>query len=64
MSPYAVLGDGRIVVAHGTGETRLGVLNPETGRLTDLDLSYSVFIPRCPRPARPWPPSPAARRCR
>ena len=45
MSPYAVLGDGRIAVAHGTGETRLGVLDPETGRLTDLDLpSYSVFV--------------------
>ncbi len=44
ISPYAVLGDGRIVAAHGTGETRLGVLDPETGRLTDLDLSYSVFI--------------------
>jgi len=44
MSPYAVLGDGRIVVAHGTGETRLGVLEPETGRLTDLDLPYSVFV--------------------
>ncbi len=43
MSPYAVLGDGRIVVAYGTGETRLGVLEPETGRLTDLDLPYSVF---------------------
>jgi len=44
MSPYAVLGDGRIVVAHGTGETRLGVLEQETGRLTDLDLPYSVFV--------------------
>ena len=44
MSPYAVLGDGRIVVAYGTGETRLGVLDPETGRLTDLDLPYSVFV--------------------
>ena len=45
MSPYAVLGDGRIAVAHGTGETRLGVLDPETGQLTDLDLPYSVFVP-------------------
>ena len=44
MSPYAVLGDGRIVVAHGTGETRLGVLDPETGELTDVDLPYSVFV--------------------
>ena len=45
MSPYAVLGDGRIAVAHGTGQTRLGVLDPETGHLTDLDLPYSVFVP-------------------
>ncbi len=44
MSPYAVLGDGRIAVAHGTGKTRLGVLDPETGQLTDVDLPYSVFI--------------------
>jgi dipeptidyl aminopeptidase/acylaminoacyl peptidase len=43
--PYAVLGDGRIAVVHGTGETRLGVLDPEIGQLTDLDLPYSVFSP-------------------
>jgi dienelactone hydrolase len=43
-SPYAVLGDGRIAVAHGTGESRLGLLDPETGQLTDLDLPYSVFV--------------------
>jgi dienelactone hydrolase len=41
--PYAVLGDGRIAVTHGTGETRLGVLDPETGQLTDLDLPYTLF---------------------
>ncbi len=45
MSPYAVLGDGRIAVAHGTEQTRLGVLDPGTGQLTDLDLPYSVFVP-------------------
>jgi dipeptidyl aminopeptidase/acylaminoacyl peptidase len=44
LSPYAVLGDGRIAVAYGTGETRLGVLDPGTGRLTDFDLPYSVFV--------------------
>src|SRR5271165_2498539 len=43
MSSYAVLGDGRIAVVHGTEQTRLGVLDPETGQLTDLDLPYSVF---------------------
>ena len=44
MSPYAVLGDGRIAVAHGTEQTRLGVLDPETGQLTSLDLPHSVFV--------------------
>jgi len=43
LSPYAVLGDGRLVVAYGTGETRLAVLDPDSGRLTDLDLPYQVF---------------------
>jgi dipeptidyl aminopeptidase/acylaminoacyl peptidase len=45
MRPYAVLADGRIAVTHGTGEQRLGVLNPDTGELTDLDLPYQVFWP-------------------
>ncbi len=44
MSPYALLDDGRLAVAHGTGGTRLGVLDPDTGRLTDLDLPYQVFV--------------------
>jgi dipeptidyl aminopeptidase/acylaminoacyl peptidase len=44
LRPYAVLGDGRLAVAHGTGETRLGVLDPGSGRLTDLDLPYQVFV--------------------
>jgi dipeptidyl aminopeptidase/acylaminoacyl peptidase len=39
-----VLGDGRLAVAYGTGETRLGVLDPDSGRLTDLDLPYQVFV--------------------
>jgi dipeptidyl aminopeptidase/acylaminoacyl peptidase len=41
--PYAVLGDGRLAVVHGTGESRLGVLDPDSDRLTDLDLPYQVF---------------------
>ncbi len=45
MYPYAVLGDGRVAVTHGTGESRLGVLDPDTGQLTDLDLPYQVFQP-------------------
>ena len=43
LSPYAVLGDGRLVVVHGSGETRLGLLDPDRGGLTDLDLPYQVF---------------------
>jgi len=43
LCPYAVLGDGRLAVTHGTGETRLAVLDPDDGRLTDLDLPYRVF---------------------
>ena len=45
MSPYAVLADGRLAVAHGAGGTRLGVLDPGTGELTDFDLPYDVFAP-------------------
>jgi dipeptidyl aminopeptidase/acylaminoacyl peptidase len=41
--PYAVLDDGRIAVSHGTGESRLGVLDPATGLLTDFDLPYQVL---------------------
>jgi dipeptidyl aminopeptidase/acylaminoacyl peptidase len=41
--PYAVLGDGRIAVVHGQGQPRLGVLDPGTGQLVDLDLPYQVF---------------------
>jgi dipeptidyl aminopeptidase/acylaminoacyl peptidase len=43
-SPYTVLGDGRLAVTYGTGEARLGVLDPGTGQLDDLDLPYRVFI--------------------
>jgi dipeptidyl aminopeptidase/acylaminoacyl peptidase len=41
--PYAVLGDGRLAVLHGCGGMHLGVLDPETGELTDLDIPYPVF---------------------
>jgi dipeptidyl aminopeptidase/acylaminoacyl peptidase len=39
--PYAVLGDGRLAVLHGRGDLRLGVLDPESGALTDLEAPYS-----------------------
>ncbi|MER5422226.1 S9 family peptidase [Streptosporangium roseum] len=38
--PYRVLADGRIAVLHGRGDMRLGVLDPDSGVLTDLDVPY------------------------
>jgi dipeptidyl aminopeptidase/acylaminoacyl peptidase len=43
--PYGVLADGRLAVLHGCGELRLGVLDPGTGELADLDIPYRVFAP-------------------
>ncbi|SDJ36350.1 Dipeptidyl aminopeptidase/acylaminoacyl peptidase [Nonomuraea maritima] len=40
-APYTVLPDGRLAVLHGRGDLRLGVLDPASGSLTDLDLPYS-----------------------
>jgi dipeptidyl aminopeptidase/acylaminoacyl peptidase len=45
MYPFAVLDDGWLVVSHGTGLSRLGVLDPQTGQLTDFDLPYQSFSP-------------------
>ena len=42
--PYAALGDGRLAVLHGQGGMRLGVLDPETGELTDLDVPFQEFV--------------------
>ena len=41
--PFAVLGDGRLAVVHGQGDLRLGVLDPESGELADLDIPYTAF---------------------
>jgi dipeptidyl aminopeptidase/acylaminoacyl peptidase len=41
--PYAQLGDGRLAVLHGQGGMRLGLLDPETGELADLDTPFSEF---------------------
>ena len=43
MATYAVLADGRLAVLHGRGEMRLGILDPASGALTDLDLPYRVL---------------------
>ncbi|HTU76947.1 MAG TPA: prolyl oligopeptidase family serine peptidase [Trebonia sp.] len=37
--PYIVLGDGRLAVLHGAGETQLSLLDPVTGDLTEAGLS-------------------------
>jgi dipeptidyl aminopeptidase/acylaminoacyl peptidase len=36
--PFELLSDGRLLVVHGLGEFRLGLLDPVSGQLTDLDL--------------------------
>ena len=36
--PFELLGDGRLAVLHGLGEHHLGLLDPASGELTDLDL--------------------------
>src|SRR6516225_8764889 len=43
--PFAVLDDGRLAVSHGAGLSRLGMLDPESGQLTDFDLPYQSFSP-------------------
>jgi len=44
LSPYAVLGDGRLAVAYGTGETRLGVLDPDSGRIYLVTADGERFV--------------------
>jgi dipeptidyl aminopeptidase/acylaminoacyl peptidase len=41
--PFAVLDDGRLAVTHGCDASRLGLLDPQTGELTDLDLPLNEF---------------------
>jgi dipeptidyl aminopeptidase/acylaminoacyl peptidase len=41
--PYGLLGDGKLAVLHGSGGMRLGVLDPETGEMNDVDIPYPVF---------------------
>ncbi len=42
--PFALLGDGRLAVRHGRGSARLGLLDPETSELTDVDLPFSEIV--------------------
>ena len=41
--PYALLSDGRLAVLHGCGGMRLGVLDPQTGELTDTGMPGRIF---------------------
>jgi dipeptidyl aminopeptidase/acylaminoacyl peptidase len=43
--PFALLEDGRLAVVHGTGSYRLGILDPETFELHDLDTPFPAFTP-------------------
>jgi dipeptidyl aminopeptidase/acylaminoacyl peptidase len=36
--PFELLADGRLAVQHGLGEYRLGLLDPRSGELADIDL--------------------------
>jgi dipeptidyl aminopeptidase/acylaminoacyl peptidase len=40
---YGVLGDGRIACLHGLGTLRLGLLDPATGSLDDVDLPFTGY---------------------
>ena len=42
--PFAMLGDGRLAVLHGRGGLRLGILDPETSELADLDIPFGEFM--------------------
>ena len=39
--PFVMLSDGRLAVAHGAGAARLGILDPESFELTDLDTHFA-----------------------
>jgi dipeptidyl aminopeptidase/acylaminoacyl peptidase len=43
--PYALLEDGRLAVLHGEGDMRLGIYDPETLELTDVQLPYEDWQP-------------------
>ncbi|MFD0686562.1 S9 family peptidase [Actinomadura fibrosa] len=44
--PYALLGDGRLAVLHGEGDLRLGIYDPETLDLIDLEVPYEHWQPQ------------------
>lgn len=42
---YRVLADGRIAVIHGTGTYAVALIDPSSGRLTDVDVPFTVWVP-------------------
>ncbi|WP_326637206.1 prolyl oligopeptidase family serine peptidase [Streptosporangium sp. NBC_01755] len=43
--PYAPMADGSLAVLHGLGDLRLGVFDPDSGVLSDLDVPYDGWDP-------------------
>jgi dipeptidyl aminopeptidase/acylaminoacyl peptidase len=43
--PFTVLPGGELAVVHGRGALRLGVLDPDTGAITDVETPYTAFAP-------------------
>ncbi len=43
--PFALLGDGRLAVTHGAGPAGLGILDPESFELKDIDTPFAEFAP-------------------
>ncbi len=43
--PFALLGDGRLAVTHGAGSAGLGILDPESFELKELDTPFAEFAP-------------------
>jgi dipeptidyl aminopeptidase/acylaminoacyl peptidase len=41
--PFALLADGNLAVVHGAGASRLGVLDPESFELKDLDTPFAEY---------------------
>ena len=42
--PFARLGDGRLAVTHGQGGATLGILDPESFELTELDMPFDGLL--------------------
>jgi len=43
--PLTILPAGELAVVHGRGTLRLGVLDPDTGTISDIETPYTAFAP-------------------